>query len=139
MIWKSLLAGFLLNPRKPIKLFTHRRAALFAEPLPESMSQFLETNNLTAILAKPYNRRSHKLYSGLDGRFNETDIDHELLYDISISFYKYKLLKTLENEDISVFTKLEIIETYNSENEISKLAPNMEAGGLWKDWMNDIV
>jgi hypothetical protein len=137
MIWKSLFAGFLLNPRKPIKLFTHRRAALDAEPLPESMSQFLQTNNLTAILAKPYNSRFNK-HSGFDGRFNESEIDDELLYNISISFYKHKLLKTLENADISVFTKLEYIEKYNSENEKSKHAPNMEAGGLWKDWMNVI-
>lgn len=123
MIWKSLFFSFLLNKK------TYRIKSLSSEKISEYINT-INTMNLDII--KPYT-----LHTGLDCRHNITEqIDSELIYNISRFFYKQKLLKTLEDNTVSINTKLDYIYKYNSENNPSIYAPNIQAGGLWDEWTN---
>jgi hypothetical protein len=76
--------------------------------------------------------------------FNTTGIDerYEYLYkeqqgnitDIHKWMEQMKLLKKLENSNISEIIKLAEIDKYNRVYEASKMSPNLQAGGLFDDW-----
>lgn len=48
--------------------------------------------------------------------------------------YQMKLLKKLQNSDVSEFEKIKAIDDYNYLMESSKYISNIEAGGLYKNW-----
>lgn len=124
MIWKSLFLSFLLKKKETKKTRTYRIKCVLSE-------------NINIInLDKP------NLYSegGFDHRHNITEnVDDELVYNISRFFYKQKILKTLQDNTVSINTKLEHIYKYDSDNNPPICALNLEAGGLWDDWTNDTI
>jgi hypothetical protein len=71
---------------------------------------------------------SKDIYSGKDNRYNESDADQDFLERLKENLEKYETLKYLENDRISVLDKLQKI----GESGIN--APNLNAGGLTKDW-----
>jgi hypothetical protein len=124
MIWKSLFLSFLLNKKDTKKKRTCRIKCILSENI------------------NTFNLDKRNLYSGggFDYRHNITEnVDDELIYNISRFFYKQKILKTLQDDTVSINTKLEHIYKYNSENNPSICGPNINAGGLWDDWKNDII
>jgi hypothetical protein len=124
MIWKSLFFCFLLNKKNSIKTRTYRIKYLLSE------------NINTINLDKP----NRYLEGGIDYRYNITEnVDDELVYNISRFLYKQKILKTLQDDTVSINTKLEHIYEYDSENNLSISGPNINAGGLWDDWKNDTI
>jgi hypothetical protein len=60
---------------------------------------------------------------------NKTEI-----LNIAYFFKIKKMLDNLENEKISIYTKLQIVEEWNDFSNSSKYASNIFAGGLMKDW-----
>ena len=74
--------------------------------------------------------------SGFDMRFKHDSIVSEQekkeLEKISINFKKQNLLFLLENTDISIFEKNDLIEKYNILNE--NYDANVFNGGLLNDW-----
>jgi hypothetical protein len=51
--------------------------------------------------------------------------------------YQMNLLKKLENVGVSDFEKIKAIEEYKYVMESSKYVPNIESGGLYKNWCNN--
>jgi len=124
MIWKSLFLSFLLNKKDTKKPRTYSIKCLLSE-------------NINIINLDKPNRYSD---GGFDYRYNITEnVDDELIYNISHFFYKQKILKTLQDNTVSINTKLEHIYKYDSENNPSICGVNLEAGGLWNDWKNDTI
>jgi len=66
--------------------------------------------------------------AGKDNRYNESEADSDLLERVRENFEKYEILKYLENDRVSMLDKLQKI----GESGIN--APNLNAGGLMKDW-----
>jgi CRISPR/Cas system CMR-associated protein Cmr1 (group 7 of RAMP superfamily) len=71
---------------------------------------------------------SKDIYSGKDNRYNESDADQDLVERLKENLEKYKTLKYLENDRVSILDKLQKI----GESGINAL--NLNAGGLMKDW-----
>jgi hypothetical protein len=125
MIWKTFLFSFFLNQRNNIKKCIFKAT--------------LSTETNLAIIYKNDTYYNKTYYSGYDERFNNTVDETELIYNISRFFYKQNLLKTLQQDDVSIITKLDYIHKYNCENNPSITSPNIQAGELWKDWNFDIT
>jgi hypothetical protein len=133
MIWRALCMGFLLNKNDIIKHKVNKSHFLLCETIPEN----IYADN-SSILSNLYKIRFQSAVDGLDSRHNATEqVDDELIYNISRFFYKQKLLKTLEDNTVSIHTKLENIRDYESQNYPLICAPNIQAGGLWDEWIND--
>ena len=81
----------------------------------------------------PVTIKNIKINSGFDTRYNNSNsID---IYLIKHYFHKLNLLKVLENENVSVNTKLQLVDKYNLLNEYPiKYINNLYAGGLLDDW-----
>jgi hypothetical protein len=76
--------------------------------------------------------------TGCDDRyplFEQDPNGTEILYNISIHIRKLALLTLLQNEDISINDKVSRIETEKD----ASIAPNIQAGGLFDDWENEIA
>jgi hypothetical protein len=76
--------------------------------------------------------------TGCDDRyplFEEDPNGTDILYNLSIHIRKLSLLTLLQNKDISIYDKVSRIET---EKDVS-IAPNIQAGGLFDDWENEIA
>jgi hypothetical protein len=65
--------------------------------------------------------------------FNHPDDSREKLEQIYINYEKYKLLKTLESNNLSVYDKIELIKKNYLLTE--QTTPNLLAGGLMDDWL----
>ncbi len=80
-------------------------------------------------------RRSTFNTSGIDERYENMYKEEEgNITDICNWIRQQKLLKKLENSNISEMIKLAEIDEYNRIFEPSKLSSNLEAGGLFDDW-----
>tara|TARA_B110000305_G_scaffold232493_1_gene287546 strand:+ start:583 stop:933 length:351 start_codon:yes stop_codon:yes gene_type:complete len=73
--------------------------------------------------------------TGLDERVSKLDniIENELLEKIHENFHKKRLLDILENNQISIIQKMDILNQYLFYNTTS-LHANLFAGGLLDDW-----
>jgi hypothetical protein len=73
---------------------------------------------------------------------NQTDgKDHRFLdkkeypiENIRKKAYKYSQLEKLQNPKLSLFEKMIIIEQIEKDNDDSEYVPNIQNGGLFKDW-----
>ena len=92
----------------------------------------IENNKL--ISNKPLDFEDIKK-TGLDERVSKLDniIENELLEKIQENFYKKHLLDILENNQISIIQKMDILNQYLFYNTTS-LHSNLFAGGLLNDW-----
>jgi hypothetical protein len=80
-------------------------------------------------------RRSTFNTSGIDERYENMYKEEEgNITDICNWIRQQKLLKKLENSNISEMIKLAEIDEYNRIFEPSKISSNLEAGGLFDDW-----
>ena len=74
--------------------------------------------------------------AGFDMRFKHgsqvSKIEREELERISVNFKKQKLLFLLENDNVSTFEKVKLIENFNILNESYDV--NILSGGLLDDW-----
>ena len=80
--------------------------------------------------------KTHKKFcsqvSGRDERPNEKkEVDVE---KIRIAIYKMKMIKYLQDNRISEYEKMSVIEQYNYCVDFSKYASNLTRGGLFDDW-----
>ena len=76
---------------------------------------------------------TYGLGEGYDNRIN--DNDSNILCNLYNNLIKNNLLKTLENNDISINTKLSLISYHQSLNEYPiRYLSNLHAGGLMDDW-----
>jgi hypothetical protein len=80
-----------------------------------------------------YTRYSY-LRAGKDERYNETsDLDLELLDKIKMYNHKLKVLQRLEDDKVSIFDKIELIENEDIDDFYMR-SPNITSGGLFDDW-----
>ena len=95
-------------------------------------SSFIDVNMKYA----DYFKKPTDYSAGFDMRFKHesqvSKIEREELERISINFKKQKLLFLLENQNISTFKKIELIETYDILN--ATYGVNLLSGGLLDDW-----
>jgi len=67
--------------------------------------------------------------------FNESEsLDTQMLYKIQQNFHKKSILKYLQNENISIHSKIDMIKNNNIFSNSSIYTYNITAGGLYKDW-----
>jgi hypothetical protein len=94
-------------------------------------------SNLILLNTNKTEIRSNKL--GYDERFNDIEVND--LKKITINYNKYKLLNILEDNDINIYNKLDIINNDDDLNTINKdLSYNpikIKNGGLLNDWYID--
>jgi len=83
---------------------------------------------LSPILNKDWNYK--KGYN--EAIFNHPDDSREKLEQIYYNHEKYKLLKSLESNEFSVYEKIQFIEQNYLFDE--QLSSNLLAGGLLEDW-----
>jgi len=80
------------------------------------------------------NSKTKQIISGNnDVQSNETNI-YEYMYNFTKNYNNYKLLQTLENDNISTFIKITKINNHYNKLYIS----NIYGGGLLDDWNFDI-
>jgi hypothetical protein len=102
---------------------------------------------LVSILVSNNLKRMRKEYGG---GFDQRDIGKtclEKIYDqvqenntlnkLRKYNYQMNLLKKLQNVGVSDFEKIKAIEEYKYVMESSKYVPNIESGGLYKNWSNN--
>lgn len=88
-------------------------------------------NTQMCILHETLNNQNYNMNNanaGRDNRYNESDADQDLLERLKENLEKYKTLKYLENDRVSILDKVRKI----GESGINP--PNLKAGGLMKDW-----
>ena len=123
MLWRIFFLSFVLKNNKA-------RKDIIINSL---------TTNLPIKRQRSYSDDfNFNLNDGYDGRYNGTDKDDELLLNITHFNRKMKLLKTLENKNISQDIKVNLIEEHNKYENPSPILPNIHSGGLFKDWDWDI-
>ena len=91
-------------------------------------------NNSKLISNKPLDYEDIRK-TGLDERVSKMNniIENELLEKIQENFHKKQLLDILENNQISIIKKMDILNQYLFYNTTS-LHSNLFAGGLLDDW-----
>ncbi len=91
-------------------------------------------NNSKLISNKPLDYEDIRK-TGLDERVSKMNniIENELLEKIQENFHKKQLLDILENNQISIIQKMDILNQYLFYNTTS-LHSNLFAGGLLDDW-----
>jgi len=94
-----------------------------------SKINFLMTKNLNTLFVVPSKYNSKKI-SGYDERFplNNTNTYNTELHNIAIYFEKKKLLDILQNENVSLLTKIFLL------NDNSIKPHNIFEGGLMSDF-----
>jgi hypothetical protein len=113
----------------------------FIFPASENKSSSLNIPNSNKFMDyKHYSK--HYLNNGYDERYlyriyNEPDSNAELS-NIRETYTKLKLLKYLENTDISIPDKIEAIKEDNFIYKKSPLSTDITAGGLMDEWNFDI-
>jgi hypothetical protein len=96
-----------------------------------------QTKNLFNLLTKKNSNTfpEKKNNLGNDERYkNKTEIDYYQLYLIQKNMENKKLLDILENKNISIHTKLYLINRNNTTNNTGIKPFNINAGNLMKDW-----
>lgn len=73
---------------------------------------------------------SYNINSGMDKTKNDTDNKFNFLE----SYHKLNLLKTLQNNNVSINNKLHLIKYNDINNKESYKSINLTAGGLYKDF-----
>ncbi len=66
----------------------------------------------------------------VENKYNLTTDEIETLEKINQNIYKHKILKILENENVSIISKLEYIHTFQDE----PISINITNGGLYNDF-----
>jgi len=101
-------------------------------------SNFIHLNMQTSKTFS-YARCSHpRAHAGHDMRYNETsDLDLEMLDKIKMYNRKFKVLQQLEDERISIFDKIGLIEKEDINN-FPMRSTNITSGGLFDDWDFDL-
>uniref|UniRef100_A0A6C0DPB7 Uncharacterized protein n=1 Tax=viral metagenome TaxID=1070528 RepID=A0A6C0DPB7_9ZZZZ len=130
MKWKSVLYCFIIKPDRDV-MQSNKFDIVNIPPNMENVDKWgkmLEANNRSVDLFKP-----SRFGTGLDERpINETDN----MYNITMNFFKMKMLRRLESKHISVEEKLNIINendwVFNSQH--SKYYVNLLAGDLLDSW-----
>lgn len=107
--------------------------------MPEKTLRFLifSKNKVATDLSpiKP-NKNFNSYFSGRDERpHDETVEDVEKIW---LAIYKMKMIKYLQDNRISEYEKLSVIEQYNYCMDFSKYAANLTRGGLLDDWKFDL-
>ena len=101
-----------------------------------SYSSLHKCNNVKNIELSPVENKNMNDYNYKKGYnevcFNHPDDSREKLEQIYINYEKYKLLKTLESNNLSVYDKIELIKKNYLLTE--QTTPNLLAGGLMDDW-----
>ena len=73
-------------------------------------------------------------YMGKDMRYNESsDLDLAMLDKIKMYNHKLQVLRRLEDNKVSIFDKVGLIENEEIINFFTR-APNITRGGLFDDW-----
>jgi hypothetical protein len=124
MFWKSFLVAFLLDNKK----------YFYSSKKNNSVIQMSDTS-INYLF-----KQNMRFSDGCDHTFNETDnekLDNEkLLIKIRENYKKMELLRTLESINLSLESKIIIIDEYKRYNEPKIKTINIKDGGLFKDWDN---
>jgi hypothetical protein len=117
MFFNSILT--LLIFYSPLQLSSDKNPPKISEKNPKE---------LTPVVDKYWNYK--KGYN--EAIFNHHDDSPEKLQEIIMNYEKYKLLKKLESNSISLYEKIKFIEeNYLFDEQVSS---NLIAGGLLEDW-----
>jgi hypothetical protein len=81
-------------------------------------------------------KKIHSKLRGYDMRINKSTTDNkDIIYKFKENMRKHKLLVDLQKENISIITKIQLINDYEYLfNTTNKYVVNIHAGGLFNDW-----
>lgn len=103
--------------------------------MPEKTLKFMifsKDKVATDLSPKKPNKKFYSDVSGRDERpHDETVEDVEKIW---LAIYKMKMIKYLQDNRISEYEKMSVIEQYNYCMDFSKYAANLTRGGLLDDW-----
>ena len=108
----------------PLRICYIRNTKMWNSPEDGVLHKALSNQNIAKFPVFNINNTN----AGWDNRYNESDADPDLLEQLKKNFEKYEILKFLENDRVSMLDKVRKI----GESGIN--APNLNAGGLMKDW-----
>jgi hypothetical protein len=143
MFWKSLLIGFVLNNKHNLLNYNHTNLKLsyldsIADSLPsDNVPQKPKIQETINDYSFKKNFFRNILNNGYDYRIDTNEFyEREKLRNITSFFEKMILLQNLENDNISQFTKLDLIENniHIDSNNHSKYVSNINSGNLFSDW-----
>lgn len=97
------------------------------------ISRETKSSELSPVVDRFPNSKFIKDNQGCNEAYStHPDDSEQRLIDISINHEKYKLLKTLESNYLSVYDKIELIQKYNIISD--EMTPNLFSGNLLGDW-----
>jgi len=101
-------------------------------------SNFIQLNMKTSKTFSCVRYSHPRAYAGNDMRYNETsDLDLEMIDKIRMYNHKLKVLQRLEDNKVSIFDKIGLIEKEDVDDFCMR-SPNITRGGLFDDWDFDL-
>jgi len=90
--------------------------------------------NMNSLKTFSYKRYSNPYNTGKDERYNATtDLDVDMLDKIKMYNHKLQVLNRLQDNKVSIFDKLDLIENEEIINFYTR-APNITRAGLFDEW-----
>ena len=126
----------IFNFTKYIRITKHIRITRHTRKNYQTLSDRLLTLSDITYFKKQnctgYDQRYPKNITNDNNNTNDDGNKTYEIYKLFLLYDKKQLLDILENERISINTKLELVKNN------SIIAPNLSAGGLFRDWDYDI-
>jgi len=139
MFLKTLLIGFVLRNIKNRNIVLNDSISTNAIPKRQrSYSEEFENSNSSNVIEMNTRNTFFNKNHGYDERYNASKYgsDDDIIFNITKFNRQMELLKKLENKGVSKPDKVKIIEEYNKNENPSPIVPNINEGGLYKDWEN---
>ena len=143
MFWRTFLYSFLLRSQGNIKPLYRIFTSINEDVCNPVMTNLYLLNQNDYLNQSTLNRPSsnQSTFFGYDirnGPYQNITQDHMVVMNITQFLEKMKLIHDLENNNISMNSKLNALHEYNKLHEHSPLKFNIYGGGLQNDWTNDI-
>jgi len=138
MIFKLFVIGFVLQNKD---LHVNKKWLRYANKTTVIMEEMKIDNNTNIFdseedIFKKKGIHKKKFFSdGMDYHKNDTKYN-EIILNITDFMYKQELLEKLQNQKISDLQKLEAINNYRKNKNVSEYLININAGKIMEEWYN---
>ena len=139
MFIKTMLIGFIFRNFKNRNIVLNDFISTNAIPKRQrSYSEEVENSNHTNVIGMTTTNTFFNKNRGYDERYNASKhgSDDDIIFNITKFNRQMELLKKLENKGVSKYDKVKLVEEYNKNENPTSMAPNINEGGLYKDWEN---
>jgi len=139
MFIKFFVIGFILQNRnsyinKKWLQFTNKTTVIMEEMQIDNNTNILDLEEEDFFKKKGFHK--NKFFNdGMDYHKNDTKYN-EIILNITDYMYKQELLEKLQNKKISNLQKLEAINNYRKNKNVSEYLININAGKIMEEWYN---